>query len=162
VSFQVARARDGDRKQARQKVNYFVTQGRLPRPCDLPCVDCGHVWADGERRHEYDHHLGYGADHQFDVEAVCTSCHHKRSLARGEGGRGGCPRNIVFLVPRPGDKNPAAKLTWEQVRLIRACFRSGEKRAAIALSFGISQSQVSNIVWGRCWKEESCQHPSNG
>ncbi len=47
-----------------------------------PCADCGHVWAEGERRHEYDHHNGYAAEHQLDVEAVCTVCHHAREKAR--------------------------------------------------------------------------------
>lgn len=74
--------RDGDAEQARQRVNVLVRTGRLPRPNDLPCADCGHVWAEGERRHEYDHHLGYGAAHHLDVEAVCTTCHHSRERVR--------------------------------------------------------------------------------
>jgi hypothetical protein len=74
--------RDGDRKQARQKVNIEVRNGRMPRPNDLPCADCGHVWNEGERRHEYDHFMGYGAQHHFDVEPVCTRCHHARERRR--------------------------------------------------------------------------------
>lgn len=57
--------------------------GLLPDPNSLPCVDCGHVYAEGERRHEYDHHLGYAAKHQLDVQAVCTTCHRKRERDRG-------------------------------------------------------------------------------
>ena len=75
-------ARDGDSKQARRRVNYFVEAGLMPHPNTLPCVDCGHVWQAGGRRHEYDHHLGYNAAHHEDVEAVCTSCHHARERAR--------------------------------------------------------------------------------
>lgn len=75
-------ARDGDKKQARRRVNYLVEQGRLQPPNDVPCVDCGHVWAPGEKRHEYDHHLGYSAEHQVDVESVCTTCHHNREARR--------------------------------------------------------------------------------
>jgi hypothetical protein len=52
--------------------------GRRPHPNDLPCTDCSHVWAPGERRHEYDHHLGYAAEHHLDVEPVCTTCHAAR------------------------------------------------------------------------------------
>lgn len=74
--------RDGDREQARQRINVEVRTGRRPRPADLPCVDCGHIGPD--RRHEYDHHLGYAAEHHDDVEAVCSTCHHARSIARGE------------------------------------------------------------------------------
>lgn len=76
--------RDGDRKQARHRVNYLVRHGRLQHPNDRPCVDCGHAWTHGERRHEYDHHLGYSAEHHLDVEPVCTECHDKRTRSRGE------------------------------------------------------------------------------
>lgn len=76
-------ARDGDRLQARHRVNVLVRTGHLPRPNALPCADCGHIWADGERRHEYDHHRGYAAQHHLDVEAVCSTCHHRREEQRG-------------------------------------------------------------------------------
>ncbi len=77
-------ARDGDKEQARARVNHRIKVGLLPDPNDLPCVDCDHAWAEGERRHEYDHHKGYAAEHQLDVEAVCTTCHRARGDARGE------------------------------------------------------------------------------
>lgn len=75
--------RDDDRRQARQRINVEVRSGRRLRPNALPCVDCGHVWRPGERRHEYDHHLGYSSAHHLDVQAVCTLCHHKRGRLRG-------------------------------------------------------------------------------
>lgn len=74
--------RDGDKKQARARVNVLVRRGELPRPNDVPCVDCGHEWSPGERRHEYDHHRGYAAEHHLDVEAVCSTCHHRREKGR--------------------------------------------------------------------------------
>jgi len=77
-------ARDGDKKQARRRINYFVEAGLIPSPNILPCIDCGHIWAKGERRHEYDHHLGYGADHHEHVQPVCSRCHHQRAIGRGE------------------------------------------------------------------------------
>lgn len=76
--------RDGDAKQARQRINVLVRTGRIPRPNSLPCKDCGHIWVEGERRHEYDHHHGYGANHHYCVEAVCTLCHAKRDNARAQ------------------------------------------------------------------------------
>jgi len=76
-------ARDGDKFQARGRVNGLVTSGTLPAPDDIPCTDCGHEAGPGGRRHEYDHHLGYGAAHHDDVQAVCTTCHVKREIARG-------------------------------------------------------------------------------
>jgi hypothetical protein len=72
-----APSRAGDKRQARARVNHRVEIGTIP------CMDCGHVHAAGERRHEYDHHLGYAAEHQLDVQAVCTTCHRKRERARG-------------------------------------------------------------------------------
>lgn len=75
-------ARDGDQLQARRRVNYLVEAALIPAPNSLPCVDCGHVWTKGERRHEYDHHLGYAAEHHEDVESVCTTCHHTRENLR--------------------------------------------------------------------------------
>lgn len=75
-------ARDGDVKQARRRVNHLVDVGMLPHPNALLCTDCGHVWTAGERRHEYDHHRGYAAEHHEDVEAVCTTCHHRRENER--------------------------------------------------------------------------------
>lgn len=76
--------RDGDRQQARQRVNVEVRTGRRPHPNSLPCEDCGHVWKPGDRRHEYDHYRGYGAEHHGDVQAVCTTCHRARGDQRGE------------------------------------------------------------------------------
>jgi hypothetical protein len=70
--------RDGDKLQARARVNQRVRKGLLPHPNSLPCIDCGKVWNKGDSRHEYDHHLGYGADHHYDVQPVCRWCHAKR------------------------------------------------------------------------------------
>lgn len=77
-------ARDGDKKQARRRINYFVEANILPQPNALPCVDCGHTWSLGGRRHEYDHHLGYDAKHHEDVEPVCSKCHRVRAIRRKE------------------------------------------------------------------------------
>lgn len=74
-------ARLGDKKQARRRINYFVEAGIISPPNDLPCTDCGHEF-DGERRHEYDHYLGYGPNHHEVVEPVCSKCHHKRERDR--------------------------------------------------------------------------------
>lgn len=78
--------RDGDAVQARQRINVEVRTGRRPHPNTLPCSDCGHLWAEGERRHEYDHHMGYNSEHHLDVQPVCTTCHAKRH------GKQECPR----------------------------------------------------------------------
>lgn len=74
--------RDDDKLQARQRVNLFVKRNKLPNPNSLPCFDCGH--AGDDQRHEYDHYLGYAAEHHMDVQAVCRACHTRRTEARGE------------------------------------------------------------------------------
>jgi len=68
--------RDGDKLQARGRVNHLVTVGLLPKPNDLPCADCGHIGPG--RRHEYHHCKGYAARYHETVEAVCTKCHYVR------------------------------------------------------------------------------------
>lgn len=72
---------DGDRIQARQRINVEVQRGRRANPNVLPCTDCGHIGHG--RRHEYDHYLGYQAEHHADVQPVCTTCHAAREKARG-------------------------------------------------------------------------------
>ena len=68
--------RDGDKAQARRSINTAIRWGKMPHPNSLPCVDCGHVWAQGSaRRHEYDHTNGYGALFHRVVEVVCQGCH---------------------------------------------------------------------------------------
>lgn len=72
--------RDGDKLQARARVNHLVKIGLLPDPDSLPCFDCG----DRKKRHTYDHYLGYSAKHQEDVQSTCYKCHAERSKERGE------------------------------------------------------------------------------
>lgn len=76
--------RDGDHEQARGRANYLSNAGLLPKPNSIPCVDCGHVWEEGERRHEFDHFEGYAGDKHDVVEVVCTTCHAKRDSKRAK------------------------------------------------------------------------------
>jgi hypothetical protein len=62
-----------NKKQARHFINLDVARGLRPNPNELFCVFCGHKGSD--RRHEYHHHLGYSAEHFFDVLPCCTICH---------------------------------------------------------------------------------------
>lgn len=66
---------DGDKEQARKRINHDVELGIRPNPNDLYCSLCGHKGDD--RRHEYHHHMGYNSDHHYDVIPVCTICHKK-------------------------------------------------------------------------------------
>lgn len=73
-------ARDGDKKQARDRVAHLVTVGVLPAAASVPCVDCGDLG--GVLDHQYDHHLGYAAEHHESVQVVCSQCHKHREDAR--------------------------------------------------------------------------------
>lgn len=80
--YRIAKVRDGDKKQARHRVNHLVEIGLLPNPNKLPCSDCDHIYKKGGKRHEYDHYLGYSGQHHEVVEVVCSTCHHKRERGR--------------------------------------------------------------------------------
>lgn len=70
-------------RKARAFINAKVKARSMAHPNTLPCVDCGHVWAKGERRHEYDHTHDYDDQTTWHlVESVCTTCHHKRTEKR--------------------------------------------------------------------------------
>jgi hypothetical protein len=86
-------------------------------------VDCGHVWKKGERRHEYDHYKGYAAQHHYDVEPVCSTCHAKRD---GVKEREACKRGHPFV-----DDNI---LLESGVRRCRTC-RSEYERARHPASY---------------------------
>jgi len=77
-----APTRDGDKRQARRRINYLVEQGLMPHPDDLPCTDCADMVFSNHYRHEYDHARGYDGENQFYVEPVCSKCHHNREEAR--------------------------------------------------------------------------------
>ena len=72
--------RDQVKERARGCVNARVRRGSIPNPNDLPCMDCGHIGPN--RRHEYDHFLGYTGPAKTQVEAVCSKCHRKREAKR--------------------------------------------------------------------------------
>lgn len=67
--------RDGDKSQAKSRINRDVEAGLRPNPNDLYCSLCGHKGTD--RRHEYHHIQGYSALHHYDVLPLCSACHHK-------------------------------------------------------------------------------------
>jgi len=53
-------------------------------------------------------------------------------------------------IPKPGEENGCAKLTWDQVREIRVA--SGFQRD-IAARYGVTQTNISQIKRGLTWKE---------
>ena len=119
-----APARDGDKKQARQRVNVLVRTGRWPHPNTLPCKDCGHVWTAGERRHEYDHYKGYAPQHHYDVEPVCTVCHAQRDSEKAR--QSHCVNGHEFTAENTGRKSNGTRFCRECHRI----FDRGRRDAA--------------------------------
>ena len=58
----------------------------------------------------------------------------------------------VLGSSREGEKNPAAKLTEEQVVEIRERIAAGANYAEISDAFGISRPMAGQIAKGRAWK----------
>jgi len=67
--------RDGDKRQAKSRINHDVNLGLRPNANDLFCSICGHKGDD--RRHEYHHIQGYSELHHYDILPLCSKCHHK-------------------------------------------------------------------------------------
>lgn len=59
------------------------------------------------------------------------------------------------LMPHPtGEQHWAAKLTWADVRAIRAAYAAGGVTlATLAARYGVSQMTLSDVVRGRHWRE---------
>lgn len=56
---------------------------------------------------------------------------------------------------RTGERNNSAKVTAEAVQAIRAKHAVGQKVSSLSREYGISESQVKNIVTRKQWKEVS-------
>jgi len=67
--------RNGDKQQARRRINVDINVGIRPNPNSLYCSMCGHIGDD--KRHEYHHILGYSPEHHCDVLPLCSACHRK-------------------------------------------------------------------------------------
>jgi len=48
-----------------------------PHPNTLKCADCGHIWFEGERRHQYVDAVGE-VTVEDDADAICILCRQKR------------------------------------------------------------------------------------
>jgi hypothetical protein len=56
-------------------------QFQRPHPNTVPCSDCGHIWFEGERRHQYVGDDGEVSEDD-DADVVCILCHQKRRRPR--------------------------------------------------------------------------------
>ncbi len=117
-------ARDGDKDQARQTVNGQIRYGARPHPNQLPCVKCGHVWKEGERRHEYDHHKGYAAAHHEDVIALCTNCHHGETDSRAEAEASKFAKALHERTPTPGEASDTRRIEYVPLESLAGATRN--------------------------------------
>lgn len=108
-----------EKQKARARVNKLVQAKKIPHPNELPCTDCGHVWAPGERRHEYDHHHGYARKYFLSVQSVCTLCHSKRDCSKTN--QTHCVHGHAFNAENTGRK-------CNGTRFCRACRRDFERK----------------------------------
>lgn len=79
----------------------------------------------------------------------------KMLATRARGDRSGPrakPESYVGL--QAGERNPASRLTREQVVEVRERLGAGESQMSIARAFGVSQGAISHIKWGNTWAEE--------
>ena len=73
--------RNGDKSQAKARINSDVEHGLRPNANDLFCSKCGHKGPD--RRHEYHHIMGCEEMHHYDVLPLCSKCHHEEHPRNG-------------------------------------------------------------------------------
>lgn len=60
--------------------------------------------------------------------------------------------NMKDMVLKGRARNGHIKLTYEQVREIRARVESGDKQATLVKEFGMSSAAISRVATGKAWK----------
>lgn len=132
------------------RVAFELTNGPIPddlhicHTCDNPpCCNPSHLFA-GTRSDNMQDMLSKG-------RGIKAGQH-----ARGDrNGRRTHPERYANVrpAPMPGERNPKAKLTAEQVLEIRRLRSSGGvTQAELSRRYGVSQAKISQIVLGQVWK----------
>jgi len=132
------RARNKEKSDAQNRLNYAIRQGRMERQ---PCEKCGTT----NRVHA--HHYDYSKP--YDVEWLCYKCHKGVHPVTEE------DKRVKFAGASPavlnGEDNPNAKLSEKDVLQIRAMLGIGISQTKIAKTFDIAQSIISKIKRGVAW-----------
>jgi len=114
------------------------------------CTKCGARAKKGKVILHVHHIEGFTdvPDKRFDPAngiTLCGICHAKLHQLKP-----------VLPIPydRHGERNPKAKLTWDQVREIRLRYAAGGIRQIdLAREFGVSQPTIGSIVQGDTWRD---------
>jgi len=126
----------------------------------------GHVVIDG--KFYYTHRLAAFVWLDFDLRSPLLVCHNCPS---GDNRRCFNPAHLFIgtqtdnlrdcvakgrhkpaRYPQPGEMNPRAKLTEEEVRGIKRRLADGGRTTELAREFQVVPSVISNIKYGRRWK----------
>lgn len=89
--------------------------------------------------------------HRCDTPA-CVNVRHLFLGSIGDNNRDMFLKGRGHIRIHRGEKNPSAKLTWEQVNEIRTLRKSGWILKRLASKFNVSISAISFIVSGEHWK----------
>jgi hypothetical protein len=129
------RARNREKTRAQNLLNYSVRKGLMARgPCDV----CGTDQKVHAHHHDY--------TKPYEVRWLCFKC-HKDSHPVGDE-----DKVVKFAGARRarllGPDNTNAKLTADEVRLVRQMHELGLSQEKIGLAFGVTQVTISRIMRG--------------
>jgi hypothetical protein len=148
----------GIRHEISHRISWVIANGDIPdnlfvlHHCDNPpCVNPSHLF------------LGTRSDNMKDKEIKGRGNHatgdrngsrlHPDRLARGDSNGSRLHPNKLMR----GEDVGISKLTWEQVREIRRRYSfwgiNGESAKTLAKEFGVSDTNIGDIVKNKIWKE---------
>lgn len=97
---------------------------------------------------------GFCICHKCDVKTCCNP-EHLFCATQGDNIRDAYKKGRIQHDPATlaGDRTPLAKLTWEQVHLIRSLWPNKCSQRQLAKRFHIARSNIFRIVHNMIWKE---------
>ena len=120
-----------------QRRGKFSWQGKPYIPCRVAYYLTHETWPDPMCLHSCDVERCCNPDH---LRAGTTQENSDDMVSRGRS------------LSQKGDRNHSSKLSWRQVREIRQARSAGVKGKDLAISYGVSQATISEIVNFRHWE----------